>query len=167
MFSITYYSPCIRIPMDNRSQKRKYTYTVIFAVYLAFLLYFLFFSDVFGRTAVHTDYRYNLIPFTEIKRFWSLGLRLLFLLNVIGNIAIFMPFGYLIPRVAKENSWRIPRFGLTTVYALMFSLFVELLQLLTKVGVFDVDDIILNVTGAVLGYLLHCIIKGISERING
>lgn len=151
--------------MGSRSKKRKYKYTVIFAVYLAFLLYFLFFSDVFGRTEVHTDYRYNLMPFAEIKRFWFSGTTSMFILNIIGNLAIFMPFGYLVPRVFRENSWHIPGFILTSFHAMLFSLVVELLQLLTKVGVFDVDDIILNLAGAMLGYIVHSIIKGIAKKI--
>ena len=42
---------------------------ILFVLYLAFLIYFLIFSDWYGRTGLLEEYRYNLVLFKEIKRF--------------------------------------------------------------------------------------------------
>lgn len=146
--------------MSNGKKKNQKTrYIVLFAIYIAFLLYFLFFSDMFGRTVTYPDYRYNFKPFAEIIRYFNQVRAIslsLFLINILGNILIFVPFGFLLPRLV--TSWVTNKpiaFVGTAVNAAMFSLVVEFLQLVTKVGVFDVDDIILNTIGGILGYLCY------------
>ena len=45
--------------------------TVLFILYVLALIYFLFFSEEYGRVAMEErQYRYNLTPFVEIRRFW-------------------------------------------------------------------------------------------------
>lgn len=75
--------------------------------------------------------------------------------NLIGNIIAFIPLGYMIPRVFKgaENVL------VCMLFALFFVLGIELFQLLTAFGIFDVDDILLNCLGALIGYLFFKIIK--------
>jgi len=148
---------------NNKKSNKKLLYTVLFVVYLAFLIYFLFFSDLFGRTVVHDEYRYNITPFLEIKRFWRVLLEgdwLPFLINVCGNVILFMPFGYMFG-VFIEGRETSPVLGYidTFVAAFLFCLIVETCQLMTKVGVFDVDDLLLNVSGAILGYAAFRISK--------
>ena len=90
-----------------------------------------------------SGYRYNLEPFKEIKRFWSnrdsLGWNSV-ITNLAGNIAAFAPFGFFLPMLCKIGR---NVFGCVVVTA-FFSLCVETVQLFTRVGAFDVDDIILN-----------------------
>ena len=99
----------------------------------------------------------NLIPFSEIMRFkiGSEG----FYNNVLGNIIIFIPFGYLIGAYIKPKKiWPI----LITV--LFTSTVVEFVQL--QIGrSFDVDDIILNLAGGVVGYLLYIGLSAIYKRL--
>lgn len=122
----------------------------LFLLYLCGLSYFLFFSEALGR-GEHTTYRYNLELFKEMKRFWNyrevLGQKV-FLLNTFGNVAAFFPFGFFIPVIGgkKYDFFRILCFGF------LFSGGIELIQLVTKLGSFDVDDIFLNTAGAVFGY---------------
>ena len=115
------------------------------------LFYFLFFSEKMGRTFVEREYHYNLIPFHEIKRFVKyyevVGIAAV-ILNVAGNIAAFMPFGFFLPVFSK----RCKRFLNTVFYSCELSLLVELIQLITKVGSFDIDDIILNTIGGAVGF---------------
>lgn len=146
--------------MGNHKHKdNKKRYVILFSIYMAFLLYFLFFSDLFGRTVTYPDYRYNFKPFAEIIRYFNQVRHLslsLFVINIFGNIIIFAPFGMLLPRIV--TSWVTNKpiaFWGTTVNAAMFSLVVEFMQLVTKVGVFDVDDIILNTLGGMLGYGIY------------
>ncbi len=85
------------------------------------------------------NYSYNLIPFKEIHRFIAhrdvLGAKAVWL-NLAGNVAAFIPF----------------------------RLCVEIIQLVAKVGSFDVDDLLLNTLGGLLGALLYKLFKRI-ERI--
>ncbi|MDW2796872.1 VanZ family protein [Clostridium boliviensis] len=150
--------------MIKDATKRQKFGWVIFIIYLIFLTYFLFFSDYFGRGGhIREDYAYNLVPFKEIRRFivyrhvvgfWS------FLLNIVGNIAGFMPFGFFLPVISRRSR----RFFNTMLLSLLFSLCIETTQLIFKVGSFDVDDMILNSLGGMLGYLLYKIIQHIRIR---
>ena len=154
--------------MDKAVKRRKAVYTVIFLVYLALLIHFLFFSDLLGRSTVYEDYRYNLKPFREIDRFWTsirVGDFSLFLVNVAGNIVMFIPFGFLFT-VIMENRQARPGFSFVDTFlaALLLCMLVETCQLLTKVGVFDVDDIILNVFGSVLGYMIYLIVRAVRNK---
>ncbi len=154
--------------MDNiKKSNKKHLYTVLFIVYMAFLIYFLFFSDVFGRTTVYDHYRYSIVPFTEIKRYWNLlieGDWMPFIINVCGNVILFMPFGYMFGMFADRKQTGVVMGLLDTfVAAFLMILIVETCQLLTKVGVFDVDDIILNVSGALLGYVAYRIVRYIKH----
>ena len=125
---------------------------VLFVLYIGFIIYFLLFSDLYGRTGVMEEYRYNLVLFKEIKRFWQyreqLGWYAMFT-NLFGNVIIFMPFGFFLPMASKYRS-----FFAAVFYSFTLSLCVETFQLLTKVGSFDVDDLLLNTIGGVAGYII-------------
>ena len=117
---------------------------VLFAVYVILLIYFLFFSEEYGRVAqAERVYRYNLVPFVEIRRFWiyrkQLGMFAL-ITNLFGNVIGFIPYGFILPVIAHKC-----RNGLFIVASgFSLSLLVETVQLIAKVGCFDVDDIFLN-----------------------
>jgi glycopeptide antibiotics resistance protein len=70
--------------------------------------------------------------------------------NLVGNIILFIPFGFLLPLLAKKL------FSLKAVIPLAFllSLTIETVQILTTIGRFDIDDLILNTIGAVIGYYI-------------
>lgn len=97
------------------------------------------------------EYHYNLIPFLEIRRFWEYRhkLGIWSSINLFGNVAVFVPFGFFEPMASRHRSF----FG-TVCDGLLFSIVVEVFQLVTKVGRFDVDDLILNTIGVGIGYLL-------------
>ncbi len=134
---------------------------ILFVLYLILLMYFLFFSEWYGRKNwIEEDYRYNLVLFREIKRFWTyreqLGMEAVFL-NLAGNVIGFLPFGFILPIISK----RTRHFWLTGLLGFLMSFFVECLQLVGKVGCFDVDDMLLNTAGALFGYLLFAVCNGI------
>lgn len=126
---------------------------LLFILYLILLIYFLFFSETFGRSNTEREYAYNLVPFREIKRFLQyrekLGFTAVFT-NIAGNVLCFVPFGAILPVLARwaRNFFAIALFSFT------FSLLVECAQLILRVGSFDVDDLMLNTLGGILGYLL-------------
>lgn len=72
--------------------------------------------------------------------------------NLFGNVVIFVPFGFFMPMASKYRS-----FFSTLFYSFGLSLCVETFQLLTKVGSFDVDDLLLNTIGGVIGYMIFVI----------
>lgn len=125
---------------------------VLFVIYLAGLCYFLFFAENYGREFGQGNYRYNLVPFREIERFWKyrevLGIYSFY--NLAGNILGFVPAGFFIPILWKKRRG----FLFTVCITFEMSLLVETLQLIFRVGSFDVDDLILNTLGGVLGYFL-------------
>ena len=126
---------------------------MLFILYVLLLIYFLFFAEEYGRMAeAERIYRYNLKPFVEIQRFWTyrnqLGLSAFFM-NIFGNVIGFIPFGFILPVIGRR--WRSG--FLIVLSGFCLSLCVETIQLVTKVGCFDVDDLILNTAGAAAGYL--------------
>ena len=150
------------------NKKKKIGIWIAFLIYLLVLCYVLFFGGMFGRTEHSGEYRYNLTLFQEIGRYYGIGIRFgrwwLFILNVIGNIAVFVPFGIFVPILFV----RCKNIFLTTLLALQMSLIVELIQLVTMVGSFDVDDILLNTLGGLCGYLIWFIfriVKKIRDKI--
>ena len=70
------------------------------------------------------------------------------MINIIGNIGVFVPFGILLPLVSnKRMSGIYPQLGMAFVSILS----IELMQIIFQVGQFDVDDIFLNMIGFALG----------------
>ena len=139
---------------------------LLFVIYIILLVYFLFFSEKYGRAAeAQRVYRYNLVPFVEIRRFWTyreqLGTFAVFS-NIFGNVIGFLPFGFILPVIFR----RMNSGFLICISGFIFSLTVEVIQLVTKVGCFDVDDLILNTTGAVLGYIGYVICNHIRRKFH-
>ena len=75
-------------------------------------------------------------------------------LNVLLNIAMFVPLGFMLPII-----WRkLWKWYLTIPAGFGFSLLLELLQLILSRGVFDVDDLFCNTLGAMIGYFTVMVI---------
>ena len=133
-----------------------------FIGYMVLLIYFLFFSEEYGRTTHYTDYQYNRVLFREITRYIRhrdiLGFGFV-MINLVGNVVVFMPFGFFVPSLEKRRRGYFLDFLEITLLGFLFSLVVETVQLVTKVGCFDVDDLFLNTIGVVLGYLCYGICR--------
>ena len=147
---------------------KKYTWAgwLIFYSYIILLSYFLFFSERYGRAYETEEFRYNLIFLKEISRFIKhreiLGFES-FVVNILGNIVAFAPFGFMLPLLSKG----FRKFFYVSFLSLLFSLSVELIQLFFKVGIFDVDDIFLNTVGGILGYVFFTICHFIIRKVQG
>jgi len=139
---------------------------VLFLAYLALLVYFMFFAESFGRDTTQRGYAYNLELFKEIKRFYryreQLGMKA-FMLNIVGNVVGFMPCGFFLPVVSRRGK----RWYNCIFICFSFSLFIEVTQLCFQVGSFDVDDILLNTTGGVLGYIVYHMVQTTRRRLRG
>ncbi|MFS0869487.1 VanZ family protein [Paenibacillus xylanilyticus] len=119
------------------------------------IAYMLIMGDLLfiqGRTS-GDRYQYNLIPLETIKPLLLERDRYnaeTWVKNLFGNIVLFIPLGIWIPWLFRKC-----RTGLRfTMAVILLLLAVELTQLVTRVGSFDVDDIILNTIGAWIGYVV-------------
>lgn len=113
---------------------------------LCFVIYALLLFELVTSTDFNS-YSNNFIPFKEIFRY-NLTSKL-FYRNVIGNILIFMPFGYFVSYYSKIN-----KYYLNFIIILITSTTIEVIQSIIGRS-FDIDDIILNIVGGSLGYLLY------------
>lgn len=125
----------------------KKIYKIIIIPYTLFLLYLMFLG--MGRF----QYEENLITlepvFSTIKFIQGPNKRIDIVMIVLGNIIMFIPFGFL--------GWIFP--DLKKLRPLLFSfisciVIVEAMQYFTRMGIFEVDDIILNTFGMYLGWEL-------------
>ena len=137
---------------------------LLFIVYMCVLVYVVFFAEAMGRTP-QDGYVYNLTPLKEIKRFMKYiwdndALGRAARLNIFGNIIAFIPFGIYLPYTSESKLGFISTF----LYTFSLSLTIELVQLITKVGSCDVDDIILNALGGVIGYILWYIYTKLRKK---
>ncbi|HIR87711.1 MAG TPA: VanZ family protein [Candidatus Fimimorpha faecalis] len=135
---------------------------ILFVVYLAVLIYLLLFAKLMGREQIGRTYSYNLELFKEIKRFLNntgtLGIRSV-LLNLVGNVIGFMPLGFLLPLAFS----RVRGIIFMTLISFTTTLVIETCQLVSCTGSFDVDDLLLNTIGGILGYLIYILLeKGIT-----
>ena len=124
--------------------------TLSFIIYILCLFQIVTFQDTVSWSSN------NFIPVREIFRY-HIGSRL-FLKNVLGNVLLFMPFGFFSSYYLKfKKPWVI--LGLT----LVTSFSIEVIQM--SIGrVFDVDDILLNIVGGYFGYLIYSVISRIGDR---
>lgn len=91
----------------------------------------------------------NFVPFKEIMRYETTSV--LFYRNVIGNIAIFIPFGFIITDMIHDKAKKF-NILITALITLLTSLTIEIIQMFIGRS-FDVDDIILNFLGGILGFI--------------
>ena len=111
-----------------------------------FLVYILILFELLISTE-SASHGVNLVPFKEITRYKFMSN--LFIYNVVGNIILFIPFGFFVSRYCKLKNF---------VYILfmsgIISFIIERVQL--RIGrSFDIDDIILNVIGGIIGYFIY------------
>lgn len=120
----------------------------------------LFFLTMLPASRPVAQYN-NVVPFRSIIFDIQRG-GLLLLLNVIGNIIAFMPVGLLVPQLsARRRGWLA-----VALSALVLSGSIEVLQGTLTRRVSDIDDVLLNVFGALLGYGLFLVIRRIAARLN-
>lgn len=148
---------------EKRNRIFKIICNILFCAYMVVLFYFLFFAEMAGRMDEGRTYHYNLVLFREISRFIRyrhvIGWMGVFQ-NLIGNMLIFLPFGMLVPILSR----RYKRFGCVTLLSFELSLAVELIQLITKTGSCDVDDILLNTVGGMIGFACFALLRRKNRR---
>lgn len=145
----------LRVTYIMTSDKRKFClyeeiFELLFLAYLVLLFQLVTSQDLPGGGV-------NLMPFREILRY-EIGSRA-FYKQVFGNILLFIPLGYFATSYCK-----IKGLGTITLVSLLSSLTIEVTQ--HYIGrVFDIDDIILNVVGGIVGFLLYTALNAIRNHM--
>ena len=93
----------------------------------------------------------NFTLFKTIKMYIDYSYMLNSFENLVGNVVVFMPFGFLLPYIQE----RCKKFPVLMLNAFIFVLGIEVFQLFSAFGAFDVDDILLNCVGAALGWMIY------------
>lgn len=138
------------ITKHKKFQFHKELIYLIAIIYILCLFYVVTFQDSnYGVS--------NYVPFKEIFRY-SIGSHK-FMKNILGNIILFIPYGFLSSYILNNK-----KISVTFILSLIVSLTIEVVQY--YIGrVFDIDDIILNVLGGVIGGLLFVGMDAIRSKV--
>lgn len=113
-----------------------------------------------GRAILATEHSLNLIPFRFATETWDMGIRKQ-ITQLIANILMFLPLGFIFPVAFKKAR----TFYKTTICMLLFSFLIEFIQYFIGRSA-DIDDLILNTLGAMLGYFIFYIFSGLFRNKN-
>lgn len=121
-----------------------------FFIYIAFILKFAVFRE--GFLSKDGFIKYNIVPFVEIIELFRNATPFQFGVIFFGNIFLFSPFGAFLKH-KRLNLAQIATLGF------IFSFVIEISQLIFRVGVFEIDDLILNTIGVLLGAKIYQMIR--------
>ncbi len=149
--------------MKNRRTLYKFVWWVYIA--LLFIVVIVKFNGSFAEleqkiAATQPGSNCNLVPL------YSIGVQIRHIsegwarLNLLGNFVPFVPFGLLLPLAYPKTGTFVRVAGI----GLLFLIFVEVFQFFTRLGSFDVDDIILNMVGVICGYLMWMCVDFLAKR---
>ena len=133
--------------VEKISDKKKITklsHSIVFIYYIILL----FNMVIFARYNVIDSY--NFIPFKTITEIIKSGNFYTIVINILGNLFTFIPLEYFIIELFHIN-----KLSLNTLISFGIILTIEIIQYIFRVGVFDIDDIILCTTGMIIFYLLY------------
>ncbi len=133
---------------------------ILLVMYLSLLIFLTLFSRGYMRNSFFRSM--NLVPFRTIFLYLNANINNnIIVTNLLGNIVAFMPLGFLLPLIWEKTS----RFIRILIASLGASLAIEAMQYLMAAGAADVDDLILNTAGGMLGYFILVICRLICRKI--
>lgn len=145
--------------------KNKKLIKILFSIYILFLILFvvLKFDGSFERIiSLHNSIienekdglrNINLIPFRSMSPYLRDITEPYAFKNIAANIVIFIPLGFFISQIKSKNVFK------TLIICLCVILTIECIQLIFKIGFFDIDDIILNFIGSLLGVFISLFVR--------
>lgn len=133
---------------DDKKRIKKISQSIVFAYYIILLFNMIIFAR-YNRID-----SYNLIPFKSIIEIFNNGNFYLITINIFGNLLVFMPLEYFMIELFKINKLLI-----NFILSFMFILVIEIFQFVFKVGVLDIDDLIICTFGMMMFYLIYRKIK--------
>lgn len=133
--------------------KTKYFIAVFFVIYLAVLVKLIVFKYPPSMVFDVADGNYvpfkTIVPYLRGQPTWIVAIY-----NIGGNIVSFIPLGFFVPVLSGRPS----TLKHVLIFAFLLSLALEWIQVFVHVGVFDIDDIILNILGSIVGYGIFALI---------
>lgn len=167
---------CIIMYITSLKMVRKYGYdksllkinlVIYFLTYIIMIFNLTLFDELYGRQGLiaidwnrkllnqYFNTSFNIVPFRTIKLFingYNNGIisKHVFFENIYGNIFAFIPFAFFIPLIFKK----INKYYKFLIIMIIIVLQIELLQFITMSGACDIDDVILNLSGASFAYLI-------------
>ncbi|MFC4619307.1 VanZ family protein [Camelliibacillus cellulosilyticus] len=140
-----------------RKRVKQFCATLFFAYFLTLIYLTLFTYNyyVYGKS-------FNLIFFDSIKLMLASGDLWLIVRNIFGNVLLFLPFGFFVPIILRSAR----SFFICLFLSFIVSLFIESCQYEFAERIFDVDDILLNTLGGVLGWMVFKPFHGLYQMLN-
>lgn len=155
--------------MDGRQFQKKYVKLIFFIYLLVVIKVIIFKYPLEQLKEIASTWEKgvvlegldtaNFTLFKTIRMYIDYSYMLNSFENLVGNVVVFIPFGFLLPYVLKWGR----NFFVMLINAFLFVLGIEVFQLFSAFGAFDVDDILLNCLGAVLGYLVYLVYEAIKK----
>jgi len=146
-----------------KAERMRWLAACALAAYGALLIRFVVFKDIPVVHIGHLRLRFagthtgpgNFVPFKSIvPLLMGRGNQLIDMVNLFGNIIPFMPIGLLVPLFVRSISWQK-----ALVLGVGTGLSFEVMEVVFRVGIFDVDDIIMNAFGVMAGYGVFVMFK--------
>ena len=145
--------------MVQKRISKQFLLKLFFAVYILFVIKVIIFkypmeelraiADTWQKDVILEGLgTANFMPFRTIKMYIDYAYKLNSVENLAGNVLVFVPLGFFLPLMSEE----MQRFSEVFLNAFTFVLGIEVFQLFSAFGAFDVDDILLNCLGAVIGF---------------
>ena len=133
---------------------------LLFILYLLYLLYLTLLSPFFGRGYFRRSV--NFVPLRTVQQYMSGNLPIrIAIVNLLGNVAAFMPMGFLLPMVWKKAAG----IGRCLLISAGVSFIIEAAQYVFGVGSADVDDLLLNTVGGLVGYAFYAVTNLLYKKL--
>ena len=148
----------------QRTQKKPCRHRKLLWAATAVYFFFLLYATLLSRTA-GKEYSYRVEPLITLRlSFFANGTLELsdpkILEGIVVNLLLMVPVGYMLPQLFNLSATQ------TTLLGAGLSLSIESIQLITRLGMFELDDFIYNTLGAALGYwLLVCMEKHMGAQL--
>ena len=139
--------------IEDKMKVDKLSKTIVFIYYIILLFNMVIFARYSNITS------YNIIPFASITNLITNGNLYTIVINLFGNLLIFMPLEYFIIELFKVN-----KFKQNLLLSFIIILMIETSQFILKIGVFDIDDIIICTFGMMIFYVIYNSIKNIRRK---
>ena len=130
--------------IEDKKKVKKLSLSIIFIYYIILLFNMVIFARYNNINS------YNLIPFKSILEILSNGNLYSIIINIFGNLLIFMPLEYFIIELFKVN-----KFLLNFIVSFIIIFIIEIIQYIFKIGVLDIDDLILCTLGMMIFYIIY------------
>lgn len=134
--------------IKEKNKVKKYSQIIVFIYYIVLIFNMVFFARFSKINS------YNLIPFHTIIEIINNNSLYSITINIFGNLLIFIPLEYFLIELFNVKNI-LPNFLISSGAILL----IEILQYVFKVGIFDIDDILLSVIGMMLFYIFNNYLK--------